>query len=66
MNLIGKAKALRILCIAVFLILNWGCAVKSPEVNMRDIDKLSSIPFDEVAVNAKETVQIIATIDIET
>jgi uncharacterized protein YwgA len=65
-NFTEKAKAARISFIVALLMVNWGCAVKSPQVTMRGIDKVNGIQFDDVAVNAKETVPIAATINIET
>jgi hypothetical protein len=66
MNFAGKAKMVKILFIAALVMVNFGCAVRSPQINMRGIDKMNSIQFDAVAVNAKEALPIAATINIET
>jgi len=66
MDFTRKAKAIRIFFIAALLMVNFGCAVRSPQINMRGIDKMNSIQFDDVAITAKETSLINATINIET
>jgi hypothetical protein len=66
MDFTEKTKAIRIFFIVALLMANFGCAVRSPQIGMRGIDKMNSIQFDAVAVDAKETLPITATINLET
>ncbi len=66
MDFTEKTKAVRIFFIVALLMVNFGCAVRSPQIGMRGIDKMNSIQFDAVAVNAKEASPITAAINLET
>jgi hypothetical protein len=63
----GRAKAIQLFLLAAMVVtVAFGCAVRSPQINMRGIDAMNGIQFENVAVTPKEAPPLTASLNLET